>query len=262
MKKVRVSNTFVTYCSADWYWDCREGLKDFDLWYVMGGAGWLETPEGQFAISRGDCFIFRPHQRYFGRHDPADLLSVTAIHFDYLDGTGHAFQPPAETVGPLQRKIRDTAFMEQILHRVISAFGDDSAGKSEADEWFRMVLLEIGRCDRQPVLPPRQQRRQQDIDRICEGIAVNPGATHSLAELAGRMKCSPDHFARIFRKYKGLSPGEFIIRSRIEAARTLLLNSSHSITRIAELLGYSDVYYFSKQFRGKTGCTPSGFRRR
>ena len=232
------------------------------MWYVMGGTGRLDTPEGQFAISRGDCFIFRPRQRYFGRHDPADPLSVTAVHFDYLDDTGQAFQPPAETVSPLYRKIRDTAFMEQILNRVISVFRDASAGEGEAGEWFRMALLEIQRCDRQPVLPPHQQRRQQDIDRICEEIAVNPGATYSLAELAGRMKCSPDHFARIFRKYKGLSPGEFVIRSRIEAARTLLLNSSHSITRIAELLGYSDVYYFSKQFRGKTGYTPSGFRRR
>jgi AraC-like DNA-binding protein len=38
--------------------------------------------------------------------------------------------------------------------------------------------------------------------------------------------------------------------------------SSFSIGRIADLLGYSDIYHFSKQFKEKTGIPPSRFRAR
>ena len=70
--------------------------------------------------------------------------------------------------------------------------------------------------------------------------------TVSVEDLAAQLHVSPEHFCRLFRRLQGMPPRAFITRTRIEAAQSLLLTSSHSITRIAELLGYESPFYFSR----------------
>lgn len=68
-------------------------------------------------------------------------------------------------------------------------------------------------------------------------------------------------FNFVFKKQNNFSPYQYIISLRIEHAQQLLLTSDLSITRISELCGFSDVYYFSKAFRKSTGVCPSRFRK-
>jgi AraC-like DNA-binding protein len=58
----------------------------------------------------------------------------------------------------------------------------------------------------------------------------------------------------------GVSPRTFITRTRIDAARRLLLTSSYSIGRIADLLGYDSPFQFSRQFKARVGIAPKHFR--
>lgn len=48
---------------------------------------------------------------------------------------------------------------------------------------------------------------------------------------------------------------------RIRRARQLLEETDTSVTEIAQMTGFSDVFYFSKVFRGEQGCSPSEYRR-
>jgi AraC family transcriptional regulator of arabinose operon len=58
----------------------------------------------------------------------------------------------------------------------------------------------------------------------------------------------------------GVTPGEYLIRLRMAEAKALLTGSSQSVTRIAELLGYRDIYTFSRQVKARTGRSPTAFR--
>ena len=78
--------------------------------------------------------------------------------------------------------------------------------------------------------------------------------------MARQASMSMDHFIRVFRRHAGVTPREFVIESRITAARGLLQLSSLGISQIASQLGYVDVYAFSKQFKARTGQPPSSFR--
>jgi AraC-like DNA-binding protein len=72
---------------------------------------------------------------------------------------------------------------------------------------------------------------------------------------------SRSHFYRCFQQYAGQSPQAFVIEARLRMARVLLHDSGNDIGWIAEHLGYSDVYFFSRQFKQHHGCSPSEFRR-
>jgi AraC-like DNA-binding protein len=53
---------------------------------------------------------------------------------------------------------------------------------------------------------------------------------------------------------------DFIVEARLNRARQLLLESTLSVSQIADELGYEDVFFFSRQFKERTGRTPTEYR--
>lgn len=82
----------------------------------------------------------------------------------------------------------------------------------------------------------------------------------NISEIACSVGYSPEHFSRSFKKMTGLSPSSYIITKKIAAAAERLLESNVSITKAAELSGFTDLNYFSRRFKKETGKTPSEFR--
>lgn len=72
---------------------------------------------------------------------------------------------------------------------------------------------------------------------------------------------SPKYFETLFFERFHMTPKEYVISLKIERAKELLLGETISVGDIADLLGYHDLYHFSKMFKAKTGYSPSEFRR-
>ena len=71
---------------------------------------------------------------------------------------------------------------------------------------------------------------------------------------------SSSQTTRIFRKYYGMAPYEYLTSRRMQLAQELLRTSSYSIRDIAIQLGFQDQNYFSKYFKMKCGKSPKEFR--
>jgi len=67
------------------------------------------------------------------------------------------------------------------------------------------------------------------------------------------------HFRRLFKNTYRILPVKYLNILRTGRAKDLLKQSIYSITDIAEMTGYSDVYYFSKAFKKMTGTSPSEY---
>lgn len=81
------------------------------------------------------------------------------------------------------------------------------------------------------------------------------------AWLAERSLLSPQRLARLTKRLHGLTPGQFITKTRIAAASRLLRESDQSIAEVALACGFYDHSAFARAFRSATGFTPSGFRK-
>ncbi len=84
----------------------------------------------------------------------------------------------------------------------------------------------------------------------------------SVAELAEVCGLSESHFRRCFVENFAYSPIDYKIRKRILKARDMLLSGDFSVSEVALAVGFSDVNYFSRIFKKRTGMTPLEFRRK
>jgi AraC-like DNA-binding protein len=241
-----------TKCQSDWYWDTAPGLADHDLIMISGGRGRYLCQRGSVEAHAGSCLLFRKGERVRGQTDPLYPMTVTWVHFDLPAGTD------ADWLPGLARVLESPAFILGLLDRLLEA--GRAADNSSSGFWTRAVLEELRRQDRRPSWSGEEAQQARAVEEICNDVRRDPGARWRVAGLARRLFCSPDHFTRLFRKFTGSTPGEFLLRTRIDAAMGLLRSSSCSVTRIAELMGYPDVFSFSRQFKLKTGLSPRRYR--
>lgn len=105
----------------------------------------------------------------------------------------------------------------------------------------------------------RDERRITDAIRLIERSAHDP---IPLTDLAARVAMSPYHFLRTFRSVVGLTPHQFVLRTRLHEAAVSLRRSDDSISAIAFASGFNDLSTFNRRFRRFMGVSPSAYRTR
>ena len=93
-------------------------------------------------------------------------------------------------------------------------------------------------------------------------IQRNYSRAFSLKELSATIGVSKSYLSRIFKMETGISLWDYLNRYRIQKAQELLLLTSDSITEIAAKVGFEDVGYFGRVFRGVTGCSPRAYKQK
>ncbi|WP_372779032.1 helix-turn-helix transcriptional regulator [Litorivivens sp.] len=99
--------------------------------------------------------------------------------------------------------------------------------------------------------------------RIQKSVSyLNRSYTECIAieDLAKRQNMTRESFSRLFKKELGRPPFEYIVNLRMNKARLLLQNSNQSIKSIANVVGYSDQYNFSRLFKKYYGMSPKAYR--
>lgn len=94
------------------------------------------------------------------------------------------------------------------------------------------------------------------LKQVLEHIKENLGRPLRLGELAGVARVSRSHFALAFRQSTGLSPHQYVLQSRVEAAKALLRRRDGAISAVSAELGFSDQSHFTRVFRSIVGTTP------
>jgi AraC-like DNA-binding protein len=100
----------------------------------------------------------------------------------------------------------------------------------------------------------------KDFARALEEFEQTLSTDVTPAWLARRSKLTPQRLARMTKRLFGLTPNQFITKSRIAAASRMLHEPAPSVAEIAHACGFSDHSAFTRAFRSATGLTPSEFR--
>lgn len=82
-----------------------------------------------------------------------------------------------------------------------------------------------------------------------------------LEDVAAQVYLSPAYFGIFFKRETGVNFGDYLIRLRMDHAKTMLKNMQYQIADVAQAVGYKDTRYFSKLFQKHTGVRPSEYRK-
>lgn len=141
---------------------------------------------------------------------------------------------------------------------------EEDIGTDVAQTVARYLVLYLRRPGGQtqfaaPVWMPRARR--EPIRAVQETIEANPGATHSIADLARDAAMSPRHFTRVFTDEVGEAPGQYVERIRTEAARRQLKQTDDTVAVIADRCGFGTAETMRRNFVRRIGISPDAYRK-
>lgn len=249
-------------CEPTWNWS-PPTLSDYDLWYVLSGKGQLTLNGKVFSVQHGSCFIIRPGDNVTASQDADDRLTLIYIHFHLFDiFTGQPISSTSDALPPRHNFVKDVYLIESYLNRMLEFDGDDDIYSQEQFNCLMKLVL-IYLCSQHAKtteVSSVSHKNKQSLRKIMQYIKDNITSRIEHDELASLVDLSPRYLNRIFKQYTGTSLKEFMTRTRLERAVHLLTETSMNVEQVAETLGYSDIYFFSKQFKQHYGTPPSHYR--
>lgn len=104
----------------------------------------------------------------------------------------------------------------------------------------------------------RDRRRMVEAALWLEARAQEPTELETAARVAG---LSPYHFLRLFSTVLGVTPHQYLVRTRLRHAARMLADGGRPITDIALDVGFADLSNFVRTFHRAAGVSPRQFRR-
>lgn len=100
-----------------------------------------------------------------------------------------------------------------------------------------------------------------NVTAIVRAIESRPDLRYSLGGIAREAGLSPYHFLRVFERSTGVTPHQYILRTRLREAALRLALEPANVLDIALDCGFGDVSNFNHAFRAEFSCSPREFRR-
>ena len=140
-----------------------------------------------------------------------------------------------------------------------AADGRSDAGLDEIGHIFASRFVEVvsGHAPKPMAATARDRRRAVEAALWIDAHSHQEIGLEAAAEQAG---LSPFHFLRLFSAVLGVTPHQYLVRSRLRHAARLLADDGLSITDIAYDVGFGDLSNFVRTFHRAAGVSPLKFR--
>lgn len=233
-----------------------EGAREAIVIVCVDGYGRCEADGRTTVVGPGQALVLPPDRPHVYLADPERPWTIWWLH---AAGT----QVP-ELLSVIAPDGREALVELHDAYRAVATI-DDAIASFERDETLPSLISAAGAgwallaqlaADVVAGGPQRTEPVRQAQDYLRRNFA-KPLSVAGLARTAG---LSPSHFSALFRAATGGGVVEYTKRLRMARARELLITSSREIGDIAEAVGYTDAFYFSRQFRTVHGCSPSDYR--
>lgn len=242
-------------CEADFLLQ-RETFPFLTLELITKGRGSIELGEQSFPVSPGLCFCSGPNIKFRLESHLTDPIEKFFVVFgrDAFPERTH----PSELYPGCVYKGIDPIVLEKWGDLIIEE-GLSHQGNCEANvrSLLNILIRKISN-DAEESLPAKGTDAL--VARALRIIDSDFQRLRSSQELADKLGVSPEHLCRAFRRSRHATPYQVLTRRKMAHAFTLLKLSPLSIQEIADSVGFSDAFHFSRAFKKQYGKPPSEMR--
>ena len=236
----------------------RTDKESYILFYTLQGAGLVEQEDNTVLVGPGQALLLncRSPQSYC----TAPGQSCWHHYWVHLDGTGVAAM---EKLLHMEKKLVPVQLMGtrmQELFEMIQAEMERDTVDSMVQRG--MILHEILSLWAQNILSQAESiSARQVILQAAETLRKHYQQELRLSDLLADAHMSKSYFLRLFRRYMGTTPYNYLVNFRITQAKELLVLTDHTVSEIAREVGFGDASNFSTRFSKATGQSPLQYRK-
>ncbi len=229
----------------------------FSLSYVRKGSFGYRARGESFELVAGSILVGHPGDEYMCTHDHAHGDECLSFFFapalvESLGGRRGIWRIGCMPPSPALMVLGELA---QVAAENRSEVGLDEIGMLLA---ARFAELACGH-GRKPSRPSaRDRRRAVEAALFIDAHSDEPIDLERASSEAG---VSPFHFLRLFANVLGLTPHQYLVRSRLRRAARLLAEEARPVTEVAFEAGFGDLSNFVRTFHRAAGVSPRTFRR-
>lgn len=254
--------TYVVDRNATPSWWLNNIMKNHNIMLVYGGQAEFFCNGSAYMAKRGDLIYYKPGDSRYARTFPGNPVKCFAVDFQYTC--------PVYRNGEWEIMHSDLPFSffqsitdEMLFSKLTDLFSELAKSALTSKDRFsvraRAVFTEI------LVLLfeyfGRNRYNYSDIrkvEKVISYMTENFTRRITLNELAEHACICPSYLGRIFKRITGRSTVDYLIGIRINRAKSLL-KDGFSVSEASRLVGFSDIYYFSRAFKKHAGISPSKY---
>ncbi len=233
--------------------ECRTGHS---IAYVRSGSFGCHCRAGFFELVAGSMLVGAPGEEYTCTHEhvSGDVCLGFFFSEDMVDGLGGRREIWRVGATPPLPELMVLGELAQTAADGNSDIGLDEVGQILAG---RFVDVVSGRA-RKPAAPNARDRRRAVEAALW--IDDNSRDEVDLEQAARQAGLSPFHFLRLFSSVLGVTPHQYLVRSRLRHAARLLADDDIAVTDVAYDVGFGDLSNFVRTFHRAAGVSPTKFR--
>jgi AraC family transcriptional regulator len=202
--------------------------------------------EGSYLlISAGHCFACS-HRHGEGdrclsfRFEP-ELFASIAHDAGGKDGFAYNRLPPVRPLAPLTARARIAMKQPEMMEDVAVELAATAIGLSRGTM-------------------PSTSGHEARMTQVLRHMAAHSAGRHTVIGLAHMAGLSSYHFLRAFKATTGVTPHQWLLRTRLRAAAERLAMTKAPVTDIALEVGFEDLSNFTRTFRAEFGASPREYR--
>lgn len=161
------------------------------------------------------------------------------------------------------RKFADprlSAMVAAVEAEMVAGFPSGRLFLDSVEQAMAVALVNGHAVRHRPVQVYRGGLGSARLRKIKDLVHTNLEDDLGLDEMAQSVGLSTAHFARMFRKSTGQTPHQFVLRQRLERAKTMLRAPDTRILDVAVACGFKTQQHFAQVFRDVCGVSPTEYR--
>lgn len=241
----------ITYENTNYYIE-RKNSPEIVVEYVISGKGHIVRDGKKTTVYAGDMYILPLGDDHIYYADPINPWKKI-----WFNANGPLFDELCNAYDINGKYVFRSLDGYDLMKKMLNVCNTKNVSAKEINSRAALVLMELIML----MADHESEATGEDAEKVRTYLDLHMNEKVKLAELADVIFKSESQTLRIFKKAFGITPYDYLVKTRINLSKTLLRGSSLTIKDIAYRVGFNDEHYFSTIFRQKTGTSPSSYRK-
>lgn len=228
---------------------------NIEILHILEGSGYVLCHGNHIAVTKGDSIIINSNDIHMFY-----TLNSTCDYIYLIPGVSFCRQIGIDPgIVQFQNLLHDETISSLISSFIVEMKSKSALYTSACSALVATLLIYLYRNYQEPVsrIAANGKSTQNVVHTAILYLQDHYQENISLAQLAQQLGLSLYYLCHLFKKATGFTVIQYVNVLRCNHARALLLSGEYSIAEIANLCGFSDASYFTKQYKKFTGYLPS-----